>query len=43
MKVKNKALVVIDLQNDITKNFMYYADKGCEVLQLEECMKAKED
>lgn len=59
--MKNKALVVIDLQNDITKNyqkiigqvnkaidwavvnekldemFAYYADKGCEVLTLEEC------
>ena len=37
--MKNKALVVIDLQNDIIK---YYADKGCEVLTLEECMMEKE-
>ncbi len=60
--MKDKALVVIDLQNDITKNYKkiigqvntaidwavmgemlkYYADKGCEVLSLKECMREKE-
>ena len=32
--MNHKALVVIDIQNDITRH--YYADKGCEVRTLAE-------